>query len=103
MLIELKELREATTATYRQIDYWCRVGIIETEGEPTPGSGYHRKFDENIIPKVNLLAAVSKALGNSPSPGLLKQIYENYQDGWLDLGEGVELRWNEPTQTLQSN
>lgn len=30
--------------TYRQLDYWLRVGIIVPSCKPTPGSGGRRRF-----------------------------------------------------------
>jgi hypothetical protein len=38
----------ATGATYRQIDYWTRVGYLEP-ATPTPGSGTHREWTRHDL------------------------------------------------------
>lgn len=35
--------------SYRQLDYWCRLGIIEPVGGATPGSGSQRRFTSREI------------------------------------------------------
>lgn len=54
-----------TGVTYRQFDYWCRVGWVVLEGSPEPGSGRYR----NITPVVTAQLMVMKELvdfGMSP-------------------------------------
>jgi DNA-binding transcriptional MerR regulator len=38
------EATRAAGCTYRQLDYWTRTGLIETAGDPTPGSGGTRYY-----------------------------------------------------------
>lgn len=93
-MIGAYELCKATGATYRQVDYWCAMGVIPTIGKVSPGSGIDRKFDEEIIEKVALLAKVSKIFPGRPvGKDILRQIFENYEEGEIILGEGIVLRW----------
>jgi DNA-binding transcriptional MerR regulator len=32
--------------TYRQLDYWTRIGLLFPENGPTPGSGHGRQWSE---------------------------------------------------------
>lgn len=96
------ELCKLAGCTYRQLDYWCREEIVELVVS-AKGSGTQRAFDPAIIPKVMLLADISKAFHGNPSPGLLRQVYENYDKGRLYLGGGVELIWNEQDQNDLKN
>ena len=48
--------------SYRQIDYWCRVGIVEPTVEPH-GSGTRRLWAYRDIPALRFAAAVGRALG----------------------------------------
>jgi hypothetical protein len=91
--ISTQELADRTGASYRQIDYWCRNDIFGPVGENTPGSGYRRRFDESEVRKVELLVRVSSVLGRITTLSLLKTVYNNYKDGFVDLGEGLILSW----------
>lgn len=93
MIIETAELVNQTGATARQIDYWCRNGIIETVGSPNPGMGFRREFDDSIVSRVRFLAAISKKFEHHFAEGMLKQLYNNYEKGFLDLGDGIVLKW----------
>lgn len=70
----------ATGATYRQIDYWTRVGYLEPEAG-TPGSGYSRRWSERdrrmayLIVRLSLLgievpkaAAYARSLLDNEGP-----------------------------------
>lgn len=93
MLINTTTLIKRTGATRRQVDYWCRNGVISPIGEACPGSGYHRKFDNEIIPRVKLLAKLSDIFDNKLNINKLKKIYDTYDKGFIDLGESVILYW----------
>lgn len=44
--------------TYRQLDHWCRLGVIRpVGGMGTPGSGFARRFD---MREVHVAAAVAE-------------------------------------------
>lgn len=36
--------------TYRQLDYWTRVGLLTPTGDITPGTGYSRRYEPDQIP-----------------------------------------------------
>lgn len=93
MLINTRELIKRTGATFRQIDHWCRMGVIPTVGKQTPGSGYYRSFDENIVNPVELMAKVSRAFGRPLHTKLLKDVYDNYEKGMLELTDNISLSW----------
>lgn len=93
MEITPKELVNETSATYRQIDYWCRIGIISPIGNRSPGSGNPRRFEEEIIDRVKLLVKVSNGFFRVIHGNLLKKVYHHYDEGYIDLGEGITLHW----------
>ncbi len=95
MYINTKELAKRTGATFRQIDYWCLKDVISPVGESCPGSGIKREFDESIISRVQLLAKLSKAFHNSLHKNEQKKIYEAYDAGFIDLGDGIILSWTD--------
>lgn len=35
--------------TYRQLDYWCRTGLLVPYTDPTPGSGTPRYFEQTAV------------------------------------------------------
>jgi DNA-binding transcriptional MerR regulator len=87
------ELCALTDASYRQLDYWCRVGLISPNGKSTPGSGYYRHFNSDIVDRVKFLVNVSNAFNHSFKTDTLKQIYDRYEEGHIDLGDGITLSW----------
>ncbi len=83
MFINTSELVKRTGATTRQIDYWCRKGVISPIETPCPGSGRHRKFDNEIIPRVKLLVKLSNVFHHKLHTNILKKIYNSYDEGFL--------------------
>ena len=57
-------LRAEAEITYRQLDYWCRIGILECEGGTS--SGVPRTFARSEIAAATLLGQLSW-LGLSPT------------------------------------
>ncbi len=92
MIIKAKELMTRTGMTPRQLDHWCRNWLILPIGEPCPGSGFKREFDEDIVERVILLVKLSKNINNFPL-NILKRIYAGYEEGCVDLGDGLVLSW----------
>ena len=88
-------LREATGLTYKQVDYWCRMGWLPTLTEEGAGSGYARLFDQRSIPAVRL-AVRARALG-APVADACASIkfwsrFENVEDrAWLLLPGGLAI------------
>lgn len=53
------EVVRSTDATYRQVDYWLRIGMIRTvDGRDFPGSGASRYFDEREVRVVQVCATL---------------------------------------------
>lgn len=65
------DLQHRAGATYRQVDYWSRTGILEPESEGTPGSGVSRAFAPVEVDVARLLVRLSRA-GLAPSSKLAK-------------------------------
>ncbi len=101
MLINTKELIKRTGGTFRQIDYWCRMGVISTVGKGTPGSGYSRQFDEEVVKRVRLVVKVSQAFGRPLHTKELKGIFDNYEYGVLDLGDDIKLIWDDLSMNVE--
>lgn len=51
------ELLDETGITYRQLDYWCRTGLL-TPREDIHGSGWTRSFDESQVERAHLIKAL---------------------------------------------
>lgn len=64
----------ATGATYRQLDWWIRQGIIKTIGPASPGSGFQRKFEREVVPKIRRLVMVSTLTFNRGTNGIPKNL-----------------------------
>ena len=92
MIINSRELAERTGATFRQLDYWCTRGIIHPLWGDNPGSGRRRSFNEAIVDRVLLLVRISRAFQRENIP--MHQAFDRYDEGDLDLGEGLTLSWD---------
>lgn len=47
---------EAAGVSYRQLDYWTRLGLTRPVGESCPGSGGLRMWDPDEVPVIRLVA-----------------------------------------------
>ena len=47
--------------TYRQLDYWCRTGLLTPVDEATPGSGWTRRFHEGQVMRARVIAILLDA------------------------------------------
>ena len=92
-MLSTSALIKKTGISQRQIDRWCKLGIISPVGRANPGQGRHREWDPNIVEKVKLLVRVSKAHNHQIPVTILKKIYKNYERGSIDLGKGLILTW----------
>lgn len=54
-----REILTRSGATYRQIDYWTRMGWLSQE---LPGQGYSRTYSDEDIDKAYWLAQASKLI-----------------------------------------
>lgn len=92
MEIKQAELAKRTGATKRQIDYWCSNDVIEMLNGNN-GTGHHRRFDEEIVKRVKVLVDVSRKFNRYVRVDIFKLIYEHYEKGEVDLGDGIVLCW----------
>lgn len=65
-LIRLTDVPGKTGASYRQVDYWARIGRISQIHCTGEGSGYVRYMPESEIPVVRLAVSLSRALEMHP-------------------------------------
>lgn len=54
------EVTEMTGASYRQLDYWCRCGLVPGQPAYGTGSGNRRRWNDKQIDEVLLLIRASK-------------------------------------------
>lgn len=64
MMLSSSRVRASTGVTARQLDYWCRSGLVRCVGAETPGSGHYREFTELEARFVGVLVRVA-ALGRA--------------------------------------
>lgn len=55
------QLFEATPMSLRQLDYWCRTGLLRVHGYADPGSGHARFYPKTEIPVVHLVCQLLTA------------------------------------------
>lgn len=72
-LVSASYLCEVTGATYRQIDYWCRLGVI-TPHQPADGSGSQRGFHATQVPPI---AAMAQLALMGASADMLRAAYQH--------------------------
>jgi hypothetical protein len=95
------EVCEQTGATYRQLDYWARAGIIRPEahtdhhGRPAEGSGTRRWWLRSQLPTIRALVALSDTTtgtGNHPSQ-ILRAVGRspNPRGPWILEQDGVRI------------
>jgi hypothetical protein len=113
-LLTSAELCELTGATYRQIDYWTRVGILKpaqitgrTRGEAqlAEGSGSRRWWRASDAKKVGAMVAVSAAtVGNQTGPSRLLQIIGRSDEGgpWVCDEGGYRITVKSFTKVVRS-
>lgn len=59
-LLSSPEVCELSGLTYRQLDHWCRRGLIAPE-VAADGSGTHRRWHPRVLIEIARLAAAIKA------------------------------------------
>lgn len=88
---------ELTGATYRQLDYWARMGVIPPDvlEDDTPGSGNPRRWSAVAVGPIRVLTDVSRAMG--PKSGLtceqMAEVFARWDIGRYVLSERVILTW----------
>lgn len=56
-----REVCRVAGVTYRQVDHWCRRGLLPRVVEPVPGSGYHREFSTGDALDAAVLGELARA------------------------------------------
>lgn len=87
------ELMQRTGVTHRQINYWCRNGVLPSVTIGSPGTGQRRIFHDSVVERVSLLVKVSKAFDHNIRVETLKLIFDQYYRERLNLGNGIILTW----------
>lgn len=93
--MQLKEFCQATGATHRQINYWSK-SIWLFKGEEGSELPYNqREYNEDLIPRVQLMVKISNAVGGYFSVDTLKKVFDNYYERCLILDEefDIVLEW----------
>lgn len=86
------DLMAATGATYRQVDYWTRVGYLRPP-EPTPGSGAQRAYPPAEVRVAALMVALVNAgveVGAAALAARTARVGRRYWRAVLD--GGVQVR-----------
>lgn len=58
--VTASELTAAANITYRQLDYWCRTGLL-TATQRRPGTGNDRHFGLDQVDRARVVAALYDA------------------------------------------
>lgn len=69
-LVPSDDVQKQAGVSYRQLDYWCRAGLLEYEGGEN--SGYPGFFQPEEVAAVELLGRLS-ARGLSPTSDIAKR------------------------------
>lgn len=100
-LLSTIEVCRRTGATYRQVDYWVRAGLVVPEVGAT-GSGSARRWTVEQVTRVNLLRVIVDAFttsGPRPNQTLLDALgrFMEVEPGvlWLeDAGVTITIQWD---------
>jgi len=94
--MRLLEIANATGATFRQIDLWYHYGMRltkEWQDYPLSGQGIPRDYDPQYIPRLKLMAELTNKYGACFPVSVLQQIFDNYEEGSIELVDGIILKW----------
>lgn len=82
--------------TYRQVDYWTRAGYLRpASGNPTPGSGHRREWDETELDVALLMGKLTEA-GLMPRAAALVARQHVGGAGEVQLADGVTVTVTTP-------
>lgn len=62
-----RQVCERTGLTYRQLDYWVRIGAIGPSISAADGYGSHRRFSDDDVRQIRVVVAVHGAVDVSRS------------------------------------
>jgi hypothetical protein len=94
------QVAKATGISYRQCDYWHRLGAFREYATLSEGSGIPRRWKPTVIPILEVIAELNYGMrtytggrGLASSVELVKKIVEAYPNGELVLGPNVKITW----------
>lgn len=102
--LSASEAARAAGITYRQLDYYGRLGILHQLAEMAgvdwlgrrqmdgAGSGSRREIPVEIIPMLRLMGRLQRAFGHTISTDVLRSIVERYGRGSM-IFDGFALSW----------
>lgn len=90
------ELINQAGISYRQLDYWCRTGLLTTLDGNTPGSGWARRFHETQVERALALRAL---LNVGMSLQLCRLVIDDFlRDHRVDIGAVTLIHNRAPLQ-----
>lgn len=81
--ISARSLTEILDVTYRQLDYWCRIGLIHPQDE-FKGSGSRRRFVRSDVAIADVIKGLYRAGANFAVTKLVST--RLYEDGSAPTG-----------------
>ena len=86
------ELLKAAAITYRQADYWTRLGYLRPWPEPTPGSGTFRAYSPHEVRVATIMGAlVGAGLDVGAAHAAARQAYLSDTTWSTVLDGGLEV------------
>lgn len=76
--------------TYRQLDYWCRAGLIPGQADVKPGSGGRRAWTESDIQRARLVFLGSRLM-HGPLARIVEMLENELALQQIELREALEL------------
>lgn len=94
-LVSSAELCSRSGATYRQVDYWARNGILCPEVEAS-GTGTRRSYGADQVRRARALVALSRlaAVGGRRRTNLLRKVPPG-PPPWVIEADGLRIRVEE--------
>lgn len=78
------ELLGEAGITYRQLDYWCRTGLLQPIGDANPGQGWSRRFPEEQVVRARTIVSLLDA---GLSMTKVREVVDDFlANGRVDLG-----------------
>lgn len=98
--ITTQELVAATCITYRRVDYWTRLGLLQAIDDNTPGTGFLRRYHESQLDRAVVLADLFLAgLDSHTVAGIVDQLLD---EGRATVGDYVAIIIRRHTPTTSS-
>jgi hypothetical protein len=97
-LLSTQELADRSGATFRQLEYWGRIGLLIPCNEVT-GSGNPRRYRPDDVARAERLARLSAAIRPSGSSGLFRYVAARPFEPWWVYQDGplvITVEWDDP-------